>query len=516
MKIELNGLILIVLSCAIPAPAQVPSPAAPVRSHVERFSTPEVRAEKIEADATAKLKVNSQDDETLNARGLARVRLIRYHEAYDDLREASRLKPTNADYQANLGYVLWKLGRANEAVEAERAALKLDDKNYTAHYQLGRFLLRVGDPQQLPEAAAQFRRALELDPRQYDVRFELIAVYRLLNDPARAMAQLLLVQDARPSDARVPYVRGLLATDRDDLKSAINDFREALQRDNTLVGAWQDLGLAYMRLNLWPQAVDAFAELAKQRGDSVEAAYFYALALYNTQQSETAEKEVRRALRLNPGAADAYTLLGIILASRGNANAEASEALTQAVALDPANFDAVFNLGRVRYAQKDYEGAIKSLREAVGMRPKFAEARFFLGTSLESAGDSAAALNEYQELIKLDPESVYGQVGAGAVLLKQGKKEEAISALRRAIALDPKNFEARWSLGRGLMLSELYREAVEVLQIAVTLDPQRADAHYQLGQGLRRLGRNEEAGRQFAIVEKLNTEFRTNASPRNR
>ena len=325
MNIELYGLILIVLSCAIPSAAQMASPAAPVRSHVERFSTPEVRAEKVEADATAKLKVNSQDDETLNARALARVRLNRYHEAYDDLREASKLKPGNADYQANLGYVLWKLGRANEAVEAERAALKLDDKNYTAHYQLGRFLLRVGDSGQLPEAAAQFRRALELDPRQYDVRFELIAVYRLLKDPARAMSQLLLVQDARPSDARVPYVRGLLATDRDDLKNAINDFREALQRDRTLVGAWQDLGLAYVKLNLWSEAVDAFAELAKQRGDSVEAAYFYALALYNTQQSEAAEKEVRRALRLNPGAADAYTLLGIILASRGNANAEASE-----------------------------------------------------------------------------------------------------------------------------------------------------------------------------------------------
>src|SRR5207244_10328814 len=133
-------------------------------------------------------------------------RLNHYGEASDDLREAVRLKPANADYQANLGYVLWKLGRANEAVEAERAALKLDDKNYTAHYQLGRFLLRIGDPQQLSEAASQFRRALELDPRQYDLRFELIAVYRLLSDAPRAMSQLLLVQDVRPSDARVPYV----------------------------------------------------------------------------------------------------------------------------------------------------------------------------------------------------------------------------------------------------------------------------------------------------------------------
>lgn len=514
MKVKLSALILVALSCASSA-AQTPPAAKAMRSHVERFSTPEVRAEKAEADATASLKTNPKDAEALNDRALARLRLSRYPEAYEDLRQAVALSPANSNYQANLGYVLWKMGHAREAIEAERAALKLDDKNYTAHYQLGRFLLRIGDPKQLPEAGSEFRRALEIDPRQYDVRFELIAVYRLLDDAPRAMSQLLLVQDARPSDPRVPYVRGLLAADRNDLNAAVNEFREALKRDRTLVGAWQDLGLAYVRSNRWPEAAEAFGELTEQRADSIEAAYLHALALYNSQQSEAAETETRRALRLDPGAADAYTLLGIILSSRGNANSEANEALAQAVALDPTNFDAVFNLGRVQYAGKDYSNAIRSLRAAVGLRPKSTEARFFVGTSLEAVGDSAAALREYQDLVRLDPDSLYGQLGSGALLLKQGKKDEAISALQRATAIDSRNFEARWSLGRALLLSERHTEAVEVLQSAVALQPQRADAHYQLGQALTRLGRNEEARNEFAIVDRLNAEFRSNSSPRN-
>lgn len=513
MKMKLSGSIVMVLWCALASYGQAPVGAQ--RSHVDRFSTPEIRAEKAEADATTKLKANPQDAEALNARALARLRLTRYQEAYADLRQAVSLRSSDAEYQANLGYALWKLGRASEAIEAERGALKLDDKNYTAHYQLGRFLLRVGDPKQLPEAALHFRRALELDPRQYDVRFELIAVYRLLKDAPRAMSQLLLIQDARPSDPRVPYIRGLLATDREDFNAAVNDFREALQRDRTLVGAWQDLGLAYVKLSRWPEAVEAFGELAKQRADSVEAAYLHALALFNAQQSEAAEKEVRRTLRLDPGAADAYTLLGMILASRGNANGEAAEALTQGVALDASNFDAVFNLGRVQYAEKDYGGAAKSFREAVRIRPGFPEAHFFLGTTLESAGDSPAAFLEYQELVKLDPDSVYGQVGSGALLLKQGKKNEAIQALEQAIAIEPSNFEANWLLGRALVLSERYTEAVKVLQKAVAIDANRADAHYQLGQALRRLARDEEAAREFAIVDKLNKEFRTNSPRRN-
>ncbi len=131
--------------CAVSALAQgtVPAPAVPARSHVDRFSTPEIRAGRVEAETNAKLATNPNDTEALNLRAAARVRFGRYAEAYEDLRRAVSLKPSDPEYQANLGYVLWKLGRSDEAVSAERAALKLDDKNFMAHHQLGRFLLRA-------------------------------------------------------------------------------------------------------------------------------------------------------------------------------------------------------------------------------------------------------------------------------------------------------------------------------------------------------------------------------------
>ena len=502
------------LSCAVCFAAQAPSTATPQRSHVERFATTEARAERLEADASAKLAANPDDTEALNRRGLARLRTGHYQEAYEDLRRAAALKPDGAEYQANLGYVLWKLGRAEEAISAERAALKFDAKNFTAHFQLGRMLLRTGGPPQWMEAAEHLRQAIDLDPRQYDVRFELIAAYRALADRAHATSQLEFLWDARPSDPRVFYTSALLATDRDDLEAAIKDFKEALRRDPTLFGAWQDMGLAYAKLKRWPEAIGSFAELSRRQPDSVDAAYLHALALFNQGSADDAEREVRRALRLNAGAGEAHTLLGVILAARGNANAEAAEVLSQAVALNPSSFDAHFYLGRVLYAVKDYAGAVKDLRAAVGLNPRHAEARFFLGTALEALGESDAAMAEYQELVKLDPRSAIGQVGLGALLVKQGKTEEAIKALKGATAGDPKNFEAHWALGRAFALAEHFAEAAEALQAAVSLAPYRADAHYQLGLALRRLGRNEEAAREFALVNKLNSEFRTGMATR--
>lgn len=505
---------LFALACFQVAAGQSSAPQSKERSHVERFSTPEVRAEKAEAEANAKLSANSNDDVALNNRAVARLRLGRNAEAFEDLRRAVSLKPANSEYQANLGYVLWKLGKPQEAIYAERAALKLDEKNTAAHYQLGRFLVRLGETKDLGEAITELRRALELDPRQYDVRFELIAAYREQGNLAEAAAQVDVLQDARPTDPRVFYVTGLLDADRHDLNSALKNFNEAITRDPSLYGAWQDLGLAYGKANRWDDAARTFAELAQRQPSSLEAAYFHALALYNSGKAVEAEAEVRRALRLDAGAVEAHTLLGIILASRGNANSEAADALSQAIALSPNSVDAQFYLGRVQYAMKDYAASVKSLRAAVTLSPGHSEARFFLGTVLELTGDSNAAMTEYQELLKRDPDSLMGQLGLGALLVKQGRVNEALVALNRAVSLDPKEFEAHWALGRALALKERYAEAVGSFQRAVALAPARADAHYQLGLALRRLGRTEEANREFAIVERLNTDFRTTSSPK--
>src|SRR5438874_13041488 len=118
------------------------------------------------------------------------------------------------------------------------------------------------------------------------------------------------------------------------------------------------------------------------RPDAVEAAYLHALALFNAGRAEESEREALRALRINAGAAEAHTLLGVILASRATANAEAADALSQAVALNPNSFDAHFYLGRVLYAMKDHAGAVKELRVATNLDPRHGEARFFLGTAL--------------------------------------------------------------------------------------------------------------------------------------
>lgn len=487
---------------------QTPSPTAAKKTHVERFTTPESRAARNEIELTEKLKTDQTDGNLYNDRALARIRLQKMPEALQDLQKAIELSPKNAEFYANLGYVLWKLGKYAEAISAEREALKLDEKNYTANYQLGRFLIRTGDKSLLKEASEKLRKALEIDPRQYEVRFELIAAYRELGDTAAAIRQLELLQDARTSDARVAYVSALLAIDKNDTKTALERFQDALKKDENLLGAWQDLGLLYAKMEKWNEAVETFTELEKRQPDSVQAKYFKALALYNSGKIAEAENAVRQVLRLDAGSADALTLLGIILAASEKGSSEAIDALTQAVALQPDSFDAWFYLGRLQYAAQNYAEAEKSLTTAIAKNPKNIEAKFFLGSVEEVLGNSDAALKQYEEIVKLDENSFYGQVGTGAIFVKQGKFDAAINALNQAANSRKDSFEAFYALGRAYILSEKFAEAETVLRKAVKLQETRTDARYQLGIALRRLGKTDEAAKEFALVEKLNREFR--------
>lgn len=482
--------------------------APSARSHVERFSTPEARSIKLEAETTEALLSKGDDPVLLNTRGLARLRLKNFDGASEDLKKALGKDPANAGYWANYGYALWKLGRGAEAIEVERKALSIDPKNYTANYQLGRFLLRAGDPASIAESARLLKNALEIDPRQYEVRFELIAVLRELKDTASALAQLEILEDARPTDPRVKYVTGLLYLDRNNFELAIENLEAALETDPTMYGAWQDLGLAYVRQDKWNSAILAFSELAGRQQNSVEAAYLHALALYNAKRTLEAEREVRRALRVNSGFAEARTLLGIILVSRGDSLPEALDSLTQAVALDPENFDAVFYLGRVNYQVGNYAASEAALSRAVTLKPDSLEARFYLGSVFEKIGEPLKAQIQYGEIVKLDSTSFFGKIGLGAINVKDGKLVEAIAILKAASELKPENFEANWALGRALILAKDFTSAESVLRKAVSLEPGRTDARYQLGIALRRQGKNEEAKKEFALVDKINKEFR--------
>lgn len=494
---------------ALLAPAATKCQDAAQRSHQERFAPAAASMRTVENELTAKLSANPKDAPALSSRGLLRLQLNEPAEALADLRGATEISPTSAQFEINLAYGFYVNRKFKECTVEARKAVALEGRSYAAHGLLGRAIL--ADNQDAKEAIAQLQRSLELNPDQTDLRFELVNALRQEKDFPAASMQLRILKDELPAgDVRLEYAQGSLFSDLGYPQAAAASFRRALQADPNSQIVRQDLAASLVRIGKWSDAAEILAPLVSSQPNSYPLAYLNALALQNSKHPVEAEAEARRALALDANSADARTLLGLTLSSQARYDEAISE-LTRAAELDPNSFDAEIYLGRARYARSDTADAAAALLKAVSLRPEDPEARFLLGTILEVSGDTESAKDQYKELQRISPNDARGYLGLGEILGKSGETEDALVQLRKARELDPSNFEIDMALGRALAKAGKLDESIGYLQEAAKKSPESPEIHYQLALSLQRAGKKVEAAREFAEVDRLNRRRRGGA-----
>ena len=266
------------------------------------------------------------------------------------------------------------------------------------------------------------------------------------------------------------------------------------------------------------EALELFSVLAERKPGDFAVVYGQALATFNVGRVSEAEPLARKAVTIvtaarvsnaelekTAKAADSLVLLAVILAVRKN-DQEALKYLQQAVKIAPNHFDAQLAMGRLLFGMGDDNGAIKFFRAASSLQPANSEAMFFLATALEHRGDMDGALSTYRKLTEIKPDLYEGHLGLGVLLLKQGdgKTDEGLRELTRALEINPNLYEARVAIGKTLVARGQASEAITHLRRAAELAPENPEPHYQLSLAYRRLGQDDAARQEAAIVKRIN------------
>lgn len=110
------------------------------------------------------------------------------------------------------------------------------------------------------------------------------------------------------------------------------------------------------------------------------------------------------ALRLKNDYSDAAYLLAQVETSLGNIK-NAIAALESAAVFSPNQPALYFQLGLLKYNQKDFEGAIYSLESAVKLNQYYSNALYFLGLSYSKVGRQSEAIEVFEYLQKLNPDN---------------------------------------------------------------------------------------------------------------
>lgn len=183
-------------------------------------------------------------------------------------------------------------------------------------------------------------------------------------------------------------------------------------------------------------------------------------------------------------------------------NAEAIATLEAAAERAPRSPSVLINLGLVRAAGGDLDGAIAAHREALRLDPGRALAHLDLGLAMVAAGDVDAALLGLERAAALAPELAAARAGFGYGLMHRPESgARAERELRRALELDPRHRDARANLGSLLMRQRRWEDAALVLTEGLTYHPYDSNLHFDRALAEHRAGRDGAARR--ALVRAL-------------
>lgn len=238
-----------------------------------------------------------------------------------------------------------------------------------------------------------------------------------------------------------------------------------------------------------------------------------AVRLLSTGQDESrqgnlsaAMADLQGAVALDPQNAEAVYQLGLLFGQIGDFRA-AEAASRHAIELKPDFAEAHYSLGLCLVANPqsklDWAGAIVEFREAIKYRPNYAEAHNLLGAGLTHQSDFDAAIAELQIAIKLKPYLPDAHFNLAIALQRKDQLEKARTEYEAAIAAKGNYPEASVALGK--LYVELGKpvDAERALREALKENPDLSDAHYVLARVLRSAGKTSEADIEIRIAKDL-------------
>ena len=225
-----------------------------------------------------------------------------------------------AFYEAlsNLGIVLRRLDRLEEAVSHCREAVRLAPGYAETHVNFGAALAAVGE---FDEAEASYGRALEINPNFNDVYQNLGALEVERCRPEVAVGYLEQELAIKPDDALATYFHGyVLKRLRKDLNQALAAFERAIAIDPNLAVAHNYVGQIKVFLGRASEAAEyTLKAIQLSPRDPQLAEWYYQLAIIyiHQQRFDEAVEWARRGVQVNPNLRYPYRVLAASLALSG-------------------------------------------------------------------------------------------------------------------------------------------------------------------------------------------------------
>jgi len=312
------------------------------------------------------------------------------------------------------------------AIQKYEELLKVQPDIVEARANLGVVLVRQG---RFDEAIAQYRAALAKNEANGAIRLNLALAYYKKGAFSEAVEQLQTLRAANPQDARVAALLGDAYGHLGQDDKAIEVLRPAQAAHPDDLGLAWLLGSALIRTGQSREGLELVERVAKA-GNNAEAYLLAGQTALRLNEFERARDDSDAALRLNPQLPGALTLRGMVLPYLGD-DQGAIAALRKALEANPDDFDAHLNLGAVLHTARQLDDARQHLKRALELRPDSNMARYEMARLERTEGKLEAAAMDFEQVIRNDPAWAQPHIELSALYFRMnrqqdGEKERAI------------------------------------------------------------------------------------------
>jgi tetratricopeptide (TPR) repeat protein len=385
-------------------------------------------------------------------------------------------------------------------------------KAKTEHLRRGEQYLKE---RKYPEAALEFRNALQIDDRLVDAHWGLAQAYEGQENVLPEVRELQTTLQLKPEHADAATKLGniyLLAYQANPVANkqlkdeAAKLAKDVLGRDSNNIeghillagvlyaGGERDKALDELKtaVNLNPQRIESLMGLARfyvQIGDAANADATYQRALAVDDRSALAHKEY-----------------GVFLAQqRRNDQAEAQ--LRKAVEVEPDNREARRTLASFYVANKQFDKAEEVAKAWADLDRDHPEGRAVLADFYSTIGRDEDAIRVYQEIAAKWPDYTRAHYRLGEMMLVRGDLDGAAAQAKGVLTKNANDMEALKLRARvNLQMGEA-KQAIDDLAQVLKQEPRDQTALYFMAQAQLALGQIEQARSYAADLDKYSPDY---------
>ena len=383
-----------------------------------------------------------------------------YPRAILQFRNAIQVAPRDAEAHYELALAYLGLGATREAVVALNKAGEFDPKHLPTQLKLAELMATSNRKPDVEDARKRVEGVLATTPDDAEALTTLALTKLRLGEPQNAEQDLIRALQAAPTNLKSSMLLASVKLSQKDMAGAEQVMKEAVSKNPKSKEAVMALGRLYRMLRRNPDAEGQFqraiqidpkdgaplielgaVQMASGRKDLAEQTYRKAAALpaseYKTTHAQFLLSEGRTdeaiAELKDLTAKDAKNretrnlLVGVYVAT--NKLPEATKILSDVLAKNAKDVDALFGRARIRVMAAQYADAQKDLTTVLNFRPDMAQAHHLLAKVLQAQGSMGAYRQELEEAIRKNPQYLNARLEMASVLINSNAAQAALDLM---------------------------------------------------------------------------------------